>query len=87
MDEEAPENLLTHDDYDKSKETSSVQEHEKFGVTWDQYQDISDNLLGEVQRKYELRSCTVKVSDPNPNPAKKPPAKRAPDNDNTRDKK
>ena len=51
-------------------------EHERFGVSETQYQDISDNSLAKVQRKYELRSRTIKVPETNPNSAKKIPAKK-----------
>ena len=76
LDEEPPEIHLTQDDYDRSKVNPQDLEHEKFGVSATQYQDISDTLLAEVQRKYELRSRTVKVPEPNPNSIKKNTAKK-----------
>ncbi len=76
--EASPKILFTQDEFDKSKEIPLDPEHEIFGVSKTQYQDISNNFLGEVQRKYELRSFTIKVPDPNPNRTKKTPAKKTP---------
>ena len=49
MGEESPKILLTQDEFEKSKEIPLGLEHEIFGVSKTQYQDISDNFLGEVQ--------------------------------------
>jgi len=76
LDEGSPEIHLAQEEGESSKDTLPNLEHEKFGVSETQYQDISDNLLGEVQKKYELRSRTIKVPETNPNPTKKIPAKK-----------
>ena len=78
VDEGSPEMHIAQEEGEGSQDSVLNLEHEKFGVSETQYQDISDNLLGEVQRKYELRSRTIKVPETNPNQAKKPPTKKTP---------
>lgn len=79
VDEESPKMHLAQEEGEGSQDSMLKLDHVRFGVSETQYQDISDNLLGEVQRKYELRSRTIKVPDTNPNLAKKIPAKKMPE--------
>ena len=75
LDEEPPEIHLTQDEYEKSKDTPLDFEHKKFGVSATQYQDISDALLTEVQRKYHLKSRTRKIPETSTTSTKNVPAK------------
>ncbi len=75
MDEEPPEIHLTQDDYDRSKDMTLESEHEKFGVSATQYQDTLENLLGEVQWKYNLRARPRKIPKTPTNSMRKTPAR------------
>jgi hypothetical protein len=63
---------LTEEDYTEAAYDLAINEnHDRYGISAFQYKSISDSLLAEIHKKYDLRPRPNRTEPADPIPSKK----------------